>query len=204
MESAAVEIRTYETELVPGLLQTESYTRALIEAVTPELAAEEVQRMIDVRAERQGRLLNEDRTRLLVVVNEAAVRRIVGGAEVMTEQLGFLLEVNRVARIEIQVVPEQAGAHPAIGNTFVLIRFPNDTAPTLAYTETLTSAAHHDRQADVDTYTLTFDRLRAVALSPSDSATRIEQTLREWRREQEKGTRRGERSRQRQVAQKQL
>lgn len=177
LESAVVELRTVETELIPGVLQTERYTRAVIEAVSPELPDDEVEQRVKVRAERQNRLLSDNPARLVTVVSEAAVRRVVGGPEVMAEQLRFLLRVTRPARMELQVIPDQAGAHPAIGYAFVLLRFPNDTAPTLAYTETLTSAAYHDRQSDVDTYTLTFDRLRAVALSPADSAARIEQAI---------------------------
>lgn len=179
LESAAVEIRTFETELIPGLLQTESYTTAIIEALNPELSGEERDRQVKVRAERQTRLLHGGQTRLLAVVSEGAIRRMVGGPEVMREQLRFLLEVRGPAKLEVQVIPNDAGAHPATGFPFVLLRFPNDVAPTLAHTESLTSAAYHDRQADVDTYTLTFDRLRAAALSPSASAALLEQVVSE-------------------------
>ncbi|MEU5851608.1 helix-turn-helix domain-containing protein [Saccharopolyspora shandongensis] len=179
LESAAVEIRTFETELIPGLLQTEAYATAIIEALNPELSDDERDRQVKVRAERQERLLADGQTRLLAVISEGAIRRVVGGPEIMGEQLRFLLKVRRPAQLEVQVVPHEAGAHPATGFPFVLLRFPNDAAPTLAYTESLTSAAYHDRQADVDTYTLTFDRLRAAALSPADSSARIEQAVRE-------------------------
>lgn len=179
LESAAVEIRTFETELIPGLLQTESYARAVIDALNPELSGEEIDQRVKVRAERQERLLNDGRTRLIAVISEGAIRRMVGGPKLMAEQLRFLLQIRRPAQLEVQVIPFEAGAHPATGFPFVLLRFPNDQAPTLAYTESLTSAAYHDRQTDVDSYTLTFDRLRAAALSPADSAARLEHVVRE-------------------------
>ncbi|MGW1681701.1 DUF5753 domain-containing protein [Saccharopolyspora sp. NPDC002376] len=115
LESAAVEIRTFETELIPGLLQTQSYTTAIIEALNPELSSEERDRQVKVRAERQSRLLHDSQTRLLAVVSEGAIRRVVGGPETMREQLHFLLEARSPAKLEVQVIPNDAGAHPATG-----------------------------------------------------------------------------------------
>ncbi|MDR7303208.1 helix-turn-helix domain-containing protein [Haloactinomyces albus] len=178
LESAAAEIRTYEVELVPGLLQTESYAHALINSGNPGMPQSEIESRLKVRTERQERLL-KDGARLVVVMSEAAIRRVVGGPSVMSEQLTLLLDIQQQAEVEIQVIPYAAGAHPATGFPFVLLRFPDDVAPSLAYTESLTSAAYHDRQADVDTYTLTFDRLRAIALSPADSAALMRQAAEE-------------------------
>ena len=178
LESAATEIRWYEVELVPGALQTEEYARALINASNPHMPQREIESRLNVRKERQERLLS-DGTRLLTVISEAAIRRVVGGTSAMAEQLDLLLNVQRQADVEVQVIPNSAGAHPATGFPFILLRFPDDQAPSLAYTENLTSAAYHDRPTDVETYTVVFDRLRAVALSPSDSAALIKRAAKE-------------------------
>jgi len=178
LESAAEEIRWFEVELVPGILQTEAYAKALLHASNPHMPEREVQSRLNLRMERQNRLL-EDGARLVVVVGEATIRRLVGGADVMREQLDLLLKVQRDADVEVQVIPNSAGAHPATGFPFILLRFPDDPAPSLGYTESLTSAAYHDRQADVETYTLVFDRLRAVALSPADSSALIKRAAKE-------------------------
>ncbi|GAA4858125.1 helix-turn-helix transcriptional regulator [Saccharopolyspora cebuensis] len=177
LESAATEIRTFETELIPGLLQTSQYAREITSALNPELSEDELDKQVKVRSERQERLTGEGSARVLAVISEAAVRRVVGGPAVMADQLRFLLTASRPAQCELQVLPFTAGAHPATGLAFALLRFPNDTGPTLAYTESLTSAAYHDRQQDVDTYTLTFDRLRAAALSPLDSTALLERVV---------------------------
>lgn len=181
LESAAAEIRTFEVELIPGLLQTEGYTEALIHASNPRLPVTEVQNRLKVRKERQERLFDDGGARMVTVISEAAIRRIVAGPEAMITQLRLLRDVQNKAYVEVQIIPNSAGAHPATGFPFVLLRFPDDPAPSLAYTESLTSAAYHDRQNDVDTYTLVFDRLRAAALSPNESAAMIEQAIKELR-----------------------
>ncbi|GAB3552855.1 helix-turn-helix transcriptional regulator [Actinopolyspora lacussalsi] len=178
LESAAAEIRTYETELIPGLLQTADYAHTLINSSNPEMPADEVANRLKVRTERQERLLN-DGARLVAVISEAAIRRMVGGRAVMSDQLELLVDVQQQAQVEVQIVPCSAGAHPGAGFPFVLLRFPDDVAPSLAYTESLTSAAYHDRQADVETYTVVFDRLRATASSPAESAELIRRAARD-------------------------
>lgn len=179
LEGAAAEIRTFEVELIPGLLQTERYAHALITANNPDMSQAEIDRRLKVRTQRQEHLFSEGSGRLVVVLSEAAIRRVIGGPAAMSEQLSLLLDVQGKGGVELQVIPNSAGAHPSTGFPFILLRFPNDVAPTLAYTEHLTSAAYHDRQADVETYILVFDRLRAVALSPTESAAMIQQAARE-------------------------
>lgn len=180
LESAACEMRVYEAELITGVLQTEAYTRAVIAAVSPELAEEQVERLVRVRAERQARLLSGDPQRLNLIMSEAAVRRMVGGPAIMREQLAFLVAVQRRPNVTIQVLPFRSGAHAAIGFTFTMLRFPDEPAPTLVYLEDLTSAAYLDEAADLDVYKLTFDRLQALALGPAESVAVIERAVSEF------------------------
>ncbi|MCO1578322.1 helix-turn-helix domain-containing protein [Crossiella sp. SN42] len=180
LESAACEMRVYEAELITGVLQTEAYTRAVIAAVSPELDADQVARLVRVRAERQARLLGGDPQRLNLIMSEAAVRRMVGGPAVMREQLTFLAEVQRRPNVTIQVLPLWSGAHAAIGFTFTMLRFPDEPAPTLVYLEDLTSAVYLDEAADLDVYKLAFDRLQALALGPAESVALMKRAVSEF------------------------
>lgn len=180
LESAACEMRVYEAELITGVLQTEAYTRAVIAAASPELGPDRVERLVRVRAERQARLFGGDPQRLNLIMSEAAVRRMVGGPAVMREQLAFLVEAQRRPNISIQVLPFRSGAHAAIGFTFTMLRFPDESAPTLVYLEDMTSATYLDEAADLDVYMLTFDRLQALAPGPAESVAIIERVVAEF------------------------
>ena len=179
LESAASEIRIYEVTLIPGLLQTEDYARAVIAAGAVDGAPEAVERNVAVRMARQPTLLTEDPPQLWTVLDEAALHRRVGGSELMRMQLEHLLEMSALPNVAIQVLPFGAGAHPAMGRPFVILAFPERADPDVVYLEDLTSALYVENVDEVDRYNLFFNHLRATALSFADSTRLITQVIKD-------------------------
>jgi transcriptional regulator with XRE-family HTH domain len=122
LEEAASRIRTYEVLFVPGLLQTKEYARAVITAGSAGIGSDEIARRVDLRMERQRVLDREDGPVFWAVIDEAALRRPIGGVDVMRAQLGHLLELMRLPRITIQVMPFSFGGHSAEGGAFSILR----------------------------------------------------------------------------------
>lgn len=174
LEADAAEIRTYEAELVPGLLQTEAYTRAVTRAASPTLNPAEVERIVATRAERQARLHGDRAPQLWVVINEAVLRRPVGGAEVMAEQLQRLRELAGLSSVSLQVLPFSAGEHAAMGSSFVLLRMADPPDAQMVYLEDLSSSDYLDQPGHITGYTMRFDRLAASALDTTTSADMID------------------------------
>ncbi len=152
LESAAALIRTYEGQLVPGLLQTEDYTRAVLQGAHLDEPEEEVERRVALRMARQALLTRADGPRLWAVVDEAALRRPVGGREVMRAQLERLVEATKLPNVTLQVLPFGAGAHPAMVGAFSVLRFGDEDLPDVVYVEHLTNALYLDKRDDVDQY----------------------------------------------------
>jgi transcriptional regulator with XRE-family HTH domain len=175
LEAEAVEIRSFVIDLVPGLLQTEEYTRAIASAVDPTPDPAEVERLVKIRRERQARLTGDNPLRLRAVLDEAAIRRVVGGADVMRGQLRRLLELGNLSNVSLQVLPFGAGAHPAMGTAFHVVRLPEPDSSTHVYLEDLWSAEYLDREAQVNAYARVFDRLSGAALDPASAASVIEE-----------------------------
>ncbi|HEV2374662.1 MAG TPA: helix-turn-helix transcriptional regulator [Streptosporangiaceae bacterium] len=175
LESGASSIRNFEPLVVPGLLQTEDYARELSRNGPRELDRDEVERFVEVRMARQKVLMRDNRPRLWVVIDEAVIRRLVGGPAVMRAQLQHLAESAQEGRTTLQVMPFRAGAHAGTAGPFVIMEFPEPTDPQVVYVETLAGDIYLEKHADVDRYTIAFDRLLAAALSPDDSVRLIEQ-----------------------------
>ena len=173
LESAASEIRIYEVTLIPGLLQTEDYARAVIAAGAVDGGPGAVERNVAFRMARQPTLTTDDPPQLWAVLDEAALRRRVGGAGLMRLQLEHLLDLSRLPNVVIQVLPFGAGAHPAMGRPFVILAFPERADPDVVYLEDLTSALYVEDVHEVDRYNMFFNHLRATALSFEDSAALI-------------------------------
>jgi hypothetical protein len=173
LEEEASEIRTYEPELIPGLLQTEGYSRAVVLADVEVPPDDEVEQSIAVRMRRQERLQGEDAPKMWVVLNEAALRREVGGPETMREQLRHLIEVSRPNKVVIQVLSYGAGAHPAMDGSFVILRFPEPADPDVAYVQYRRGSLYLEEPSDVGAYAEVFDHLRARALGPDESRALI-------------------------------
>ena len=161
LESAASLIRTYQGQLIPGLLQTEEYTRAVIHGAQLDESPEEAERRVALRVARQTLLTRPGAPRLWAVVDEAALRRPVGGPKVMHAQLEWLIEVSRLPSVTLQVLPFGAGAHPAMVGAFSIVRFADRELPDVVYLEHLTNAVYLDKGDDVDQYLRAMDRISA-------------------------------------------
>jgi len=161
--------------VVPGLLQTEEYARQTFRNGPRELDRDDIERRVQVRMERQRVLAREDRPRLWAVLDEAVIRRVVGGPEVMREQLRHLIDCAEQGKTTLQVVPFGAGAHAGTTGPFVILDFPETTDPDVVYVETLAGDIYLEAPTDVDRYTLAFARLLAAALHPDDSVRLVQQ-----------------------------
>jgi transcriptional regulator with XRE-family HTH domain len=168
LESEAVTISNYAQELVPGLLQTEDYARAVVRAVRPDDTAEEISRRAEVRLARQGVFTRADPPRLWAVINEAALRRVVGGPAVMAAQLRALAAERERTVVTVQVLPFSAGEHPAMTGSFVILDFAAPD-PGAVYVESAWSALFLERAADVQHYAEAFRFVQAAALGPKES-----------------------------------
>jgi hypothetical protein len=179
LESAASEIRIYEVNLIPGLLQTEDYARAVIRAGMMNSPSEDVERSVALRMARQPAVTRDDPPKVWAVMDEAALRRRVGGASLMRMQLEHLLTQAQLPNVAVQVIPFAGGAHPAMGRPFVILVFPDRVDTDVVYLEDLTSSLYLEDVAEVDRYNVFFNHLRATALSFADSSALIASVLKE-------------------------
>jgi transcriptional regulator with XRE-family HTH domain len=168
LEAAVSAMHGYDSELVPGLLQTEDYVRAIM-STAPAPDGDEKERQITVRMERQKRLTAADAPVLWAVLNEGVIRRVVGGAKVMKAQLRQLADMSTMGNVTVQVLAYDAGAHPAMHGAFTIMQFPEPVDPDVVYVEAQTGALYLEKTEDVHRYSLMFDYLRAQALSPEAS-----------------------------------
>ncbi|GAA2402222.1 helix-turn-helix domain-containing protein [Nonomuraea africana] len=171
LEEAATRIRTYEVQFVPGLLQTKEYAKAVITAGSAGVSPDEIARRVDLRLERQRVLDRPAGPVLWAVIDEAALRRPIGGAEVMKAQLEHLIDLMRQSNITIQVMPFDFGGHSAEGGAFSILRFPDQDLPDVVYVEQLASALYLDKREDVDRYTEVMERLCAVSTTPDETVS---------------------------------
>jgi transcriptional regulator with XRE-family HTH domain len=167
LEAAATLIRTFELQFVHGLFQTEAYARAVTVLGHKAAPVAEIDRRVSLRMKRQDVLSGEDPPRVWSVMDEAALRRPVGGRLVMRGQLAHLMEVSALPHITVQVVPFRRGGHAGAGGSFTVLRFREPDLPDVVYTEQLTSAIYLERRADVDHYMEVVNRLSAEALTPA-------------------------------------
>jgi transcriptional regulator with XRE-family HTH domain len=175
-EEAASQIRTYEVQFVPGLLQTEDYARAvtLLQYSNPK----EVNRRVSLRMGRQAMLSRPQSPSLWVVLDEAALRRPIGGPSVMRAQLKQVIEMSQRPNVTMQIMPFKAGGHAGAGGSFSVLRFAEDDLSDIVYLEQLESALYLYKQSDVDTYLAVMERLRGEAYTPADSLKTLRAMLR--------------------------
>lgn len=176
MESDASAIRTYECQTVPGLLQTEEYARAAMMASAAPRQSEDIEQRVKLRIDRQALLANEDPPLFVLVLDEAALRRTIGGKQVMHEQIERLLEEVKKPHIQIQILPFEAGAHASLNGSFVILDFPPPPEPfpraaddRIVYTDTLLGSLYMEQPGEVAAYAAAFEQLRAEALSAERS-----------------------------------
>lgn len=179
LEQAAAAIRTYQVQFVPGLLQTADFAHALIVAGNPDLPGDEVERRVDLRIRRQAILTRPQPLRLWVVVDQAALRRPVGGRQVMRAQLARLLELSDSPAITLQVLRDRTDGHAAANGAFSILRFDADDLPDVVYLEQLTSALYLDKRQDVTIYREAMGRLAVQAEPPAATPGILTALLRE-------------------------
>ncbi|HET9138006.1 helix-turn-helix transcriptional regulator [Actinophytocola sp.] len=175
LESDASSLRAYQALLVPGLLQTEDYTRAVIKAIAPDHSDEIVERRVTARQSRQKLLTDPQPPEYWVIMDEAVLNRTVGGKEVMRGQLLRLLETAEMPHVTLQVLPFDAGAHAGMEGPFMILGFPEQADPDVVYVENTTAGSYLEEPSDVHRYTLMFDHLRATALKPADTLLMVKQ-----------------------------
>ena len=169
LEAEAAVISVYQAEIVPGLLQTQRYAAALHRAELMNATEEEIERHVAVRMERQARLKQPDAPHLWVVLNEAALRRIVGERAIMHEQLLKLTEAANAPNITLQVLPFSAGAHASMDSAFWIVSFDPPTDGDIVYFEHPTCSLYLEKPDEVARYRLVYEHLRAASLSLDES-----------------------------------
>jgi transcriptional regulator with XRE-family HTH domain len=179
LEAVATLIRTFELQFVHGLFQTEDYARAVTILGHGAAPADEIDRRVSLRMKRQDLLEGTGAPRVWSVMDEAALRRPVGGHQVMRAQLSRLLEVAELPHVTVQVVPFRRGGHAGAGGSFTVLRFGQPDLPDVAYIEQLTSALYLEKRADVDHYLEVMNRLSAEALTPVGTRRFLQEIIRE-------------------------
>jgi transcriptional regulator with XRE-family HTH domain len=170
-ESEARSVSDYESLFIPGLLQTEDYARAVIRGALPQATEEQVESRVAARMERQALLTRDNPLQLWAIMDEAAARRIVGGPAVMREQLARLRDTAALPNVTVQVIPYDAGAHPGMPGSFIVLEFPDPADQSLVYIDSMAGDLFLDAGMEVRRYILTFGHLRAAALRPDESVT---------------------------------
>ncbi|MER6955872.1 MULTISPECIES: helix-turn-helix transcriptional regulator [unclassified Streptomyces] len=173
LESQASAMRTLETSVVPGLLQTPEYARAVTRAAVEGVTEDQLDTLVEVRLARQDVLRAQPPLELSAVLDEAVLRREVGGPEVMAQQLGRLVEAARLPQVRLQVLPFAAGAHIGVTGPFVIFSFSRTSDLDVVVLDHLTSSLYLERKEHLEAYTEAFNALRAYALSPGDSSDYI-------------------------------
>jgi transcriptional regulator with XRE-family HTH domain len=172
LEAAAATLRTYESECVPGLLQTEDYARAIIGCALSAGTDQDIAKAVALRMARQSQL-TQQQPELWAVVNEAGIRSLVGGIGVMRAQLDRLLEVSHRPGITLQVMPFSAGAHAGMNGPFTILSFAEPADPDVIYVTCSSGSLFLEKPEELGRCALTFNHLRATALSMGQSRDTI-------------------------------
>ncbi|MCG5218218.1 helix-turn-helix domain-containing protein [Streptosporangium sp. KLBMP 9127] len=177
LEADAASLRSFAPVVLPGLLQTEDYARAIIRAGLLLAPPGEVTRRIEIRMARQALLSQSDPCRLWAILDEAVIRRPVGGPTVMRAQLERLLEAMESSNITVQILPFATGAHSGTSGAFEILDFPEPSDPDVVCLENLTNCLYVEHETDVYRYTVAFDHLRAKASDPDESRRLISEAV---------------------------
>src|SRR5215469_2188602 len=179
LEAETAAIRSYEISVVHGLLQTADYARAVLSEMFPRHTSKQIDRLVDLRMARQHRLDDEPPLELWAILDEAVIRRTVGGPAVMSRQLRHLVAEADRPGMTMQVLPFSCGAHAAHGGPFTILAFPDRSDSEVAYVESVAGYIYLEKDRDVRARSEAFDRLRAAALSPGASVDLIAQVARD-------------------------
>jgi len=184
LEREAETVLNWEAAFVPGLCQTKPYARAVIRGVLPNASEQDLERRVSVRMDRQ-KLLTKG-LRLTAIMDEAALRRHVGGRQTMAAQLQHLQEMAKQPHISLQVIPYGTGAHPGmVCGSYAMLAYANANAPEIVYADSLAKHRLQEQQADLGSYIDTFETLGRDALSRDDSLALITTVMHELTHEKE-------------------
>ncbi|MET9675049.1 helix-turn-helix transcriptional regulator [Streptomyces sp. NPDC006482] len=166
LETDAESLRMYESQIIPGLLQTPAYAEAVISGAMPESTPTDIDKRVTVRTRRQERIRDEERPlRLWAVIDEGALHRIVGSRQLMVQQLEHLIEQSHLPHVTVQVIPFEMGAHPGISGQYSILEFPDTSDSSVVYIEGVTSDLYLEKAQDVGKYSVMYEHLRAQALN---------------------------------------
>jgi transcriptional regulator with XRE-family HTH domain len=179
LEAEASGLRSYESDVVHGLLQTTDYALAVLREVRPRDSEELLQRGVELRMQRQRLLDQEPALDLWIILDESAVRRNIGGPAVMRRQLHHLIQASRWPNVTLQVLAFGSGAHAGLIGPFSILEFPERSDPDVAYTESLGGMIYLEKDREVRACAEAFDRMRASALSPAASVELIQRAAEE-------------------------
>ncbi|MEU2668536.1 DUF5753 domain-containing protein [Streptomyces sp. NPDC007164] len=182
LEQGASQVRAYESEAIPGLLQTRAYTDAITWRGTAERGDDEVERLVDLRMTRQAALSRESTPlRLWTALNEAVLRRVVGSPAITKGQLLHLAEMTRHQKITVQVLPYEHGAHPGMAaGPFQILSSPWPDDSGVAYVEHRAGACYLERAHEIEAHIAAFEHLVALALSPESSVVVVREIAKEY------------------------
>ena len=182
LEAEAKSIRDYGLGIIPGLLQTADYARAIVRAAVPKWVPEVIEQRVQGRMVRQQLLYSDDAPRFEAVVDESVLHRMVDSPPVMRAQLKRLLELSELPNVTIRVIPYEAGALPAGNNKFIILEFMQPAVPDIVFIEGLTGDLYLEDPRDVEIYNLTYRTLVQLAASPDETREIIGTTIRSHRR----------------------
>jgi transcriptional regulator with XRE-family HTH domain len=175
LEEEAIAITCYSVYYVPTLLQTTDYAKVIIKAIAPKINPEILQQRVEVRLRRQQLLDGANRPRYRVLLDEAILKRPVGGPELMADQLDKVLEAARRGKVTVQVIPFKSGAHAAADGYFILLEFDNPNLSPVVFLESLIGIHYLERKVEIARYREAIGYLRDSALNLQDSLTRVEE-----------------------------
>jgi transcriptional regulator with XRE-family HTH domain len=178
IEREATSLRWFEPQIVPGLLQTEEYARAVLQAANPASSEGDVDRLVSARMDRQSVLAREEPPLLWAIIEEAMLTRPVGGSKVMREQIDHLIAAARQPKIMLQVLPSNAGAHPGLDGRFAIASFAG--SPDVVYLDNALMGQVVERAEDVSRVVLLYDILKAEALAPRASIDLVRKAVDTW------------------------
>jgi transcriptional regulator with XRE-family HTH domain len=180
LEEEAVAISAFQSSVVHGLLHTADYARANHESSMPRLDPEQIDRQIEAKLTRQRILTQADPPSFAVVLDEAALHRMVGGRQVMSAQLAKIVDMSALPNVKVQVLPYEVGAHPALESNFTILQLP-DATPGVVFVEGMIGSTYLERAEDLKRYHDIFGQLQSIALSPKDTTELIAETSRKYK-----------------------
>ncbi|MEV5974302.1 helix-turn-helix transcriptional regulator [Streptomyces sp. NPDC051921] len=181
LETDAESLRVYEPQIIPGLLQTHGYAEAVINGALPESTPADIDKRVTVRTRRQDRIKDDERPlRLWAVIDEGALRRVVGSRQLMVQQLEHLVEQSHLPHVTVQVLPFHMGAHPGISGHYAILEFPDTSDSSVVYIEGVTSDLYLEKAQDVAKYSVMYEHLRAQALNAEDTREFVTRIAKEY------------------------